>query len=65
MRNFILTPLEHEIIQSYLDTGTQLEGFRTLIHRIKNNKKTLKKDLVLIDLTLKKYLQTGLDKEEN
>ena len=49
MREYILTDLERNIINRYLETGEKLEGYRVLRHiSQKLNPTTIKEDLELI-----------------
>jgi hypothetical protein len=37
MRDYILTPAERQILQRYIETGDKLEGFRTLLCRVRKH----------------------------
>ena len=53
MRKYILTELEKKIIKKYLDTGEKLEGFKIILHRVRNMQ-TVNSDLELIKQFLAK-----------
>ena len=36
MREYLLTELEKTVIKEYLETGKKLEGFRVILHRVRN-----------------------------
>jgi hypothetical protein len=53
MRQYILTDLEKQIINKYLETGDKLEGFKVLLHRCRRLQ-PITEDLELIRQFLKK-----------
>ena len=48
MRAYVITDLERKIIKRFLETGEQLDGFRTLKMRIKRHNKRVLEDSDLI-----------------
>ena len=49
MRDYILTAAERQILKRYIETGDKLEGFRTLLCRIrKHDTKQVAEDEELI-----------------
>jgi hypothetical protein len=53
MREYILTPTERKIIQTYLETGQRLEGYSMLLNRLRKLQ-PIKDDLKLIQQFLAK-----------
>ena len=53
MREYILTEQEKQVIKEYLDTGKKLEGFRTILCRVRSME-TVNSDLDLIKQFLAK-----------
>ena len=47
MREYILTPTERNIIQTFLETGQRLEGYSMLLNRV-HSLQPVKDDLQLI-----------------
>jgi len=54
MRTYILTQKEREILETYINSGTKLNGFSVLINRLKKAYPTLEKDFELIKTTMEK-----------
>jgi hypothetical protein len=54
MRNYILTPKERKTLKTFIESGTQLNGYSVLILRLRRAQNTLKQDLALITEALKK-----------
>jgi hypothetical protein len=53
MRQYILTEQEKQVIKEYLETGKKLEGFRTILCRVRNMQ-AVSADLELIKQFLAK-----------
>jgi len=54
MRGYIFTDTERETIEQYLEKGIRLSGFYVILHLIKKNHASLKKDMDLLDEILEK-----------
>jgi hypothetical protein len=54
MRQYIFTPKEREILLTYLEKGIKLDGFRTLLSRMKTNYERLRDEINLMEKILTK-----------
>jgi hypothetical protein len=52
MRNYLLTKKERKILESYIYRGIKLDGFAVVITRIRKQKDTIAKDVMLMIRTL-------------
>jgi hypothetical protein len=48
MRNYLLTKKERKILESYIYRGIKLDGFAVVITRIKKQRDTISKDVMLM-----------------
>jgi len=54
MREYVLTPRERKILESYIESRIKLNGFSVLAIRLKRANKKLTEDMKLIRATLEK-----------
>jgi len=54
MREYVLTPRERKILESYIESRIKLNGFSVLAIRLKRASKKLTEDMKLIRTTLEK-----------
>jgi hypothetical protein len=56
MREYILTEKEREVLKDYLENGVKGNHYYVLLHRLKKNYESLKRDFDLIDRSMKEEL---------
>lgn len=56
MRNYLLTKKERKILESYIYRGIKLDGFAVVMTRVRKQKDTIAKDVMLIIRALTQYL---------
>jgi len=54
VRAYILTEREREILKRFVETGEKMNGFSVLIHYLRKYKNSLKEDLDLIELAIRR-----------